>query len=362
MALSYYTLGGSGLRVTRLALGAMTFGNGSGFSVDEATSRTLFDRYLEAGGNLIDTADVYTGGLSEIQLGKFVNDAGVRDQVVLATKFTHNIKLGNPNSVGNGRKNIIRSVEASLQRMQTDYIDLYQMHLWDQLTRPEEVLRALDDLVRSGKVRYIGLSDMPAWYASRMQTVAELRGMEPLCALQMEYSLLERNIEHEFVRLGTDYGMGILVWSPLAGGLLTGKYDDAGIKGRLVTKAGGMFDKRAQENERVTAVVSELRSVAQALDRSMSQVAINWVANRPGVGAVILGATKVAQLDDTLQALDFSIPAELLQRLDNVSAPAAHHPYNVLNGPVANAGAAMCEVGDKPESYRPTVAFNRKPK
>src|SRR5690606_2058514 len=197
----------------RRAVATMTFGDCSASTNDEEASRAQFDRYLEAGGNLIDTADVYTAGVSEMQVGKFVKERGVRDQVVIATKFTHNRAQGNPNAVGNGRKNMMRAVEASLRRLQTDYIDLYQLHLWDQVTRPEEVLRGFDDLVSSGKVRYIGLSDIPAWYASRMQTLAEAQGKEQLCSLQMEYSLLERNIEHEFVRLGTDYNMGILVRS-----------------------------------------------------------------------------------------------------------------------------------------------------
>lgn len=350
MALAtFYTLGGSGLRVTRLALGTMTFGDGTGLSNDETTSRALFDRYLEAGGNLIDTADIYSAGVSEIQLGKFVKEAGVRDRVVIATKFTHNHQTGNPNAVGNSRRNLVRAVEASLQRLGTDYIDLYQMHLWDQLTRPEEVLRGLDDLVSSGKVRYIGLSDVPAWYASRMQTVAEVRGLEQLCVLQMEYSLLERNVEHEFVRLGIDYGMGLLVWSPLASGLLSGKYDTAGIEGRL-TKVPAMSNRRSQE--RTVAVVAELRSVAQELGRSMAQVAINWVAHRPGVGAVILGATQVAQLDDTLQALDFTIPPALQQRLDDISAPPAPHPYSMFSGVVARRANGNCDVRDKPAGYR----------
>ena len=346
---TFYTLGGSGLRITRLALGTMTFGDGSAWTNDEETSRAQFDRYLEAGGNLIDTADVYTAGVSEMQVGKFVKERGVRDQVVIATKFTHNRTQGNPNAVGNGRKNMMRAVEASLRRLQTDYIDLYQLHLWDQVTRPEEVLRGFDDLVSSGKVRYIGLSDIPAWYASRMQTLAEVQGKEQLCSLQMEYSLLERNIEHEFVRLGTDYHMGILVWSPLASGLLTGKYDEAGVNGRLMSAGGGIFDKRS---ERANAIITELRGVARELGRSMPQVAINWVANRQGVASVILGATRVAQLDDTLAALDFTIPPALLQRLDEVSATPLVHPYNGFVGHPARLGRGNCDVRDKPVGYR----------
>ena len=353
MSLStFYTLGGSGLRITRLALGTMTFGDGSAWTNDEATSRAQFDRYLEAGGNLIDTADVYTAGVSETQVGKFVKESGVRDQVVIATKFTHNRQTGNPNAVGNGRKNMMRAVEASLRRLQTDYIDLYQLHLWDQVTRPEEVLRGFDDLVSSGKVRHIGLSDIPAWYASRMQTVAELQGKEQLCSLQMEYSLIERNIEHEFVRLGTDYHMGILAWSPLASGLLTGKYDKDGVEGRLNSAAGSIFDKRT---ERANAVIAEVRRVADELGQSMPQIAINWVANRPGVASVILGATKVAQLDDTLKALEFSIPEELMTRLESASDAPLAHPYNGFVGHPARLGRGNCDVRDKPDGYFPSV-------
>lgn len=358
---TYYTLGGSGLRVSRLALGTMTFGDGSGWFADESTARALFDRYLEAGGNLIDTADVYTAGLSEIQIGKFVRENGLRDQMVIATKFTHNTTPGNPNAGGNGRKNIMRAVEESLRRLDTDYIDLYQLHCWDQVTRPEEVLRCFDDLVSSGKVRYVGLSDVPAWYASRMQTLAEVRGSEPLCALQMEYSLLERNVEREFVRLGTDYGMGMLVWSPLSSGLLTGKYGEKNEQGdgRLKQMQGAASLNKNSTNQ--LAVIAELRLVAQELDRSMAQVAINWVANQPGVSSVILGATKVAQLDDTLAALEFSIPAPLLARLDNVSELPKQFPYSFFSGPVARMAQSNCEVGDKPQGYRAPVLI-QKPK
>src|SRR6185437_763329 len=191
----YYTLGNSGLRVSRLALGTMTFGTEWGWGSDEAGSKQIFDAYLDAGGNFFDTADLYTSGTSETWLGKFVADRKARDRAVIATKFTFNADPTNPNGGGNGRKNILRAVEGSLRRLGTDYIDLYLLHAWDQITPPEEVMRTLDDLVRAGKVRHVGLSDVPAWYASRAQTIAEFRGYEPLCALQLEYSLTERSIE-----------------------------------------------------------------------------------------------------------------------------------------------------------------------
>lgn len=182
----------------------------------------MFDRYLDAGGNFIDTADMYTEGTSETMLGRFIEEAGARDRVVLATKFSYNAQPGNPNAGGNGRKNILRAVEGSLRRLRTDYIDL--LHTWDRITPAEEVVRTLDDLVRAGKIRYAGLSDVPAWYATRAQTFAEANALSPLVNLQLEYALAERHIEHEFVPLATELGMGITAWSPLAMGLLSGKY------------------------------------------------------------------------------------------------------------------------------------------
>mgnify|MGYP003694539833 CR=1 FL=1 len=215
----YYTLGRSGLRVSRLALGTMTFGTEWGWGADKQTARAIFDHYVDAGGNFIDTADVYTQGTSETWLGEFIADRGLRDKVVLATKFSHPIDPGNPNACGNGRMHIVRALEASLKRLGSDHVDLYFLHTWDQVTPVDEVMRALDDLVRAGKVRHVGLSDVPAWYASRAQALAEFRAWEPVCALQLEYSLVERQIEFEFTRLATDHGMGMVAWSPLASGL-----------------------------------------------------------------------------------------------------------------------------------------------
>ncbi|RWF79758.1 aldo/keto reductase, partial [Mesorhizobium sp.] len=330
MSMNYYTLGNSGLRVSRLALGTMTFGTEWGWGADRETARAMFDAYVEAGGNFFDTADLYTGGTAETWLGEFVAERGLRDKAVIATKFTMNTEPGNPNAGGNGRKNIMRAVDASLKRLRTDHIDLYLMHVWDRLTPAEEVLRTLDDLVRAGKVRHIGLSDVPAWYAGRAQAIAELRGYEPVSALQLEYSLAERSIEHEFAPFASRHGAGIMVWSPLASGLLSGKYRpaQAGNAGRLdgfrnTTHPG--FQKFSEHN---WAIVTELEKVASELDRSMAQVALNWVAAQPGVATVILGATKLAQLQDNLRALDFSIPAELRKRLDSVSLAPTPFPHS----------------------------------
>jgi aryl-alcohol dehydrogenase-like predicted oxidoreductase len=212
---TYYTLGRSGLRVSRLALGTMTFGTPA-WGADPATSARIFDAYLEAGGNFVDTADVYASGVSEEIVGKLIAERGIRDRTVLSTKFTLAGRPGDPNAGGNGRKAMLRSLEGSLRRLGTDHVDLYIVHAWDTLTPVEEVMRGLDDLVSSGKVRYVGFSDLPAWYAARAQTLAEWRGYEPLIALQLEYSLAERGLEYEFPALARELGMGLMTWGPPA--------------------------------------------------------------------------------------------------------------------------------------------------
>lgn len=220
----YYTLGNTGLKVSRLALGTMTFGDDWGWGADEANARQLFDAYVEAGGNFVDTADLYTNGNSERMLGKFIKESGTRDRIVIATKFSYNGEPGNPNAGGNGRKNILRAVEGSLDRLGTDYIDLYMLHTWDRVTPAEEVMGTLDALVRSGKVRYVALSDAPAWYMAQAQTLAKERHWEPVSTMQLEYSLVERNLEFEYAPLAKHLGTSIMVWSPLGSGLLSGKY------------------------------------------------------------------------------------------------------------------------------------------
>lgn len=362
---TYYTLGRTGLRVSRLALGTMTFGTDWGWGADQSTARALFDRYLAGGGNFFDTADLYTNGNSERWLGQFVRDAGVRDKVVIATKFSYNGSPGNPNAGGNGRKHILTAVEGSLRRLGTDYIDLYLLHTWDRLTPPEEVMRTFDDLVRSGKVRHVGLSDVPAWYAARAQTIAEWRGYERLAALQLEYSLVERGIEDEFIPLGLDQGMGTMVWSPLASGLLSGKYKPSqggGTgEGRLAALANSGNPGFAKFNDRNFAIVAELEKVAKEAGRSMAQVALNWVVNRPGVASVIIGATKAGQLDDNLSALDFELPATLRGRLDAVSATPARFPYTFFTPGMQAMLTGGATVGDKPAGYHVPVLIDSTP-
>jgi aryl-alcohol dehydrogenase-like predicted oxidoreductase len=313
---TYYTLGRSGLRVSRLALGTMTFGQ-PGWGCDRETALALFDRYR------------YAVGGSEELVGEFLADRGVRDRIVLSTKFSLGSEAGNPNSSGNGRKSMVRALENSLRRLRTDYVDLYFLHAWDGMTPVEEVMRGLDDLVTQGKVRYAAFSDVPAWYAARGQTLAEWRGYEPLCALQLEYSLAERGIEYEFPGLCHELGLGLMVWGPLANGLLSGKYArDAELPdGRLKIAAPHTPPELDKLTQRNWAIVSELAEVARDLGRTSAQVAINWAANRPAVGAVLLGATKSAQLEDTLQSLDFELPEALGSRLDEVSEPPLVKPY-----------------------------------
>lgn len=332
---TYRALGRSGLRVCPLALGTMTFGR-SDWGCDAKTAAAILDAYLDAGGNFVDTADMYSGGASEELLATLIAERGVRDRVVLSTKFTLAPRGDNdPNGAGNGRKSMLRAVEGSLRRLRTDYVDLYYLHAWDAITYPEEVMRGLDDLVSQGKVRYIGLSDVPAWYAARAQTIAEWRGFEPVCAVQLEYSLLERGIEYEFPDLARQLGIGIVTWSPLSNGLLSGKYSAPtdgreGALGRVRTTAAHMPPVLDKQGERTWAIVALLRGVAEQLGRSPAQVAVNWVANRPGVDAVTLGATSPQQLADTLSSLDFEVPTDLIEQLTDASAPPPAAPYAMV--------------------------------
>jgi aryl-alcohol dehydrogenase-like predicted oxidoreductase len=329
----------------------MTFGTQWGWGSEENTARTIFDRYLEAGGNFLDTADGYTNGQSEEMVGKFIGERGVRDQVVLATKFTFNALQGNPNTGGNGRKNIYRALDASLRRLKTDFIDLYWLHAWDTVTPVEEVVSTLNDLVRNGKIRHYGFSDTPAWYLARARTLAEKEGKEPLVALQLEYSLIERNIEREHIPAAQELGMALCPWSPLAGGFLSGKYKregDSGTgEGRLEVQKGNPIFNRFKE--RNWQVLDALVAVAKELGRKPAQVALNWVATQPGVTSTIIGATKTEQLADNLAAIEFAIPAELRRRLDEASALEPVHPYVFFEGPIQT----MIHGGTRVEPWKP---------
>jgi aryl-alcohol dehydrogenase-like predicted oxidoreductase len=318
----------------------------------------MFRAYLDAGGNFVDTADLYTGGRSEEILGQLMREAGNRDQLVVATKFTFNARPGDPNAGGNGRKNILRALEGSLRRLGTDYVDLLWLHAWDGVTPVEEVMATLDALVRAGRVRHLGLSDVPAWYLARAQTLAEWRGWERICALQLEYSLVERSIEREFVPAALELGMGICPWSPLGGGFLSGKYtrtqgvDGAG-EGRLQqTKGSGnpVFVKFTDRNWRILEV---LRQVASELGRSPAQLAIHWAATRPGVGSTIIGATRPGQLEDTLRSLELPIPEPQARRLEEASRPDPGFPYAFFTPAMRSGVTGGTSVRAEPAWYRP---------
>ena len=330
MALTdYVTLGRSGLRVSPFCLGAMTFGEDWGWGSSVAESEGIISRFMERGGNFIDTANVYTKGHSEKIIGDFIGrDRSRRDRVVIATKFFGNLFPGDPNGGGAGRKTIVSSCEQSLRRLQTDYLDLYWMHCWDRLTPVEETMRALDDLVTSGKVRYIGFSDTPAWKVSQAQTIALLRGWAPLVALQIEYSLLERTVEGELIPMAREMGLGVTPWSPLKSGVLSGKYtreNAASVKadrGERVTQNLG---------EKVYGIIDELIAIGKELGASPASVALAWVQGRPGVASTIIGARRLDQLDQNLAALALALTADQVARLDKLSKPTLGFPMQFLN-------------------------------
>jgi aryl-alcohol dehydrogenase-like predicted oxidoreductase len=332
----YRPLGRSGLRVSPIALGTMTFGRAD-WGCDDATSAQLLDTYLEAGGNFLDTADTYSNGACETLIGKWLTERGVRERTVLATKFSLAARAADdPNGSGNGRKNMVRALEGSLRRLGTDYIDLYYLHAWDSITSADEVMRGLDDLVTQGKIRYVGLSDVPAWYAARAQTISQWRGFEPVCALQLEYSLVERGIEAEFPDLCAEFGMELVTWSPLANGLLSGKYSATTAAsgdlpaGRIRTTAATMPPELDRRNAHTWQVVDALAKIATEVGQTPAQVAINWVANRPAVNSVILGASTVAQLATTIRSVDFALPVDARNRLDELTAPRRGAPHTTI--------------------------------
>lgn len=324
-------LGKTGLRVSPLCLGTMTFGTEWGWGCGEDSARRILGRYLDAGGNFIDTAEVYNNGASEEMLGRFLKEDGRREHVVLASKFSFGTAAGDPNSGGNGRKNMLRALEGTLRRLRTDFIDVYWLNAWDMVTPVEEVLSTMDTLVKDGKVRYIGLSNTPAWYAARAQTLAQWRGWERICGLQMEYSLVERDIEREHIPTARHLGMGICAWSPLANGFLTGKYgrNGGGVEGRgriqVMQETGNVFCPRFSDRE--WNILGVLVQVAKELRRSPAQVAVNWVCRQPQVVSTLIGATDQAQLGDMLAALEFDIPAEHMARLEECSRLANVYPY-----------------------------------
>jgi aryl-alcohol dehydrogenase-like predicted oxidoreductase len=341
----YVTLGRSGLRVSPFCLGAMTFGEDLGWGSSVEDSQRILDRFIDLGGNFIDTANAYTRGHSEKIIGDHLGRVpSRRDRAVIATKFFGNLYPSDPNGGGAGRKSILAACEQSLRRLQTDYIDLYWMHCWDKFTPIDETLGALDDLVRSGKVRYVGFSDTPAWKVAEAQVTARLRNLTPLVALQIEYSLLERTVEGELIPMAREMGLGVTPWSPLKSGVLSGKYtrDNAGAqkadRGAWVTRALG---------DKTYAIVDKLIEVAKALGTTPARVALAWVQNRPGVASTIIGTRTLAQLEDNLAALDVALHPEHVAALDALSAPALNFPAGFLAGAGVFSHGGLTVNGEK---------------
>jgi aryl-alcohol dehydrogenase-like predicted oxidoreductase len=336
----YRLLGRSGLRVSPLSLGAMTFGTDWGWGTEEVEARRIFDAYVDRGGNFIDTANQYTNGTAEKFVGEFAREK--REQLVIATKYTLPLRAGDPNAGGNHRKSMVRSVESSLQRLQTDYIDLLYLHAWDFLTPVEEILRAMDDLVRAGKLLYVGISDAPAWQVARMQTIADLRGWSPLIALQVEYNLIERTIERDLAPMAREMGLGVIPWSPLASGVLTGKYSRADLDaGSGVASAAGSRKNVAAAQDALNArgldIADVVKAVAQELGKSPAQIALAWTLLNPAVTAPIIGARTLKQLEDNLGALDVAFTDDQRRRLDEISAIELGFPHAMLARPMTRA-------------------------
>ncbi|MFA6542407.1 MAG: aldo/keto reductase [Bacteroidota bacterium] len=321
--MNYKLLGKSGLRVSELCLGTMTFGEEWGWGASAEECRKMYDAYRSAGGNFIDTANRYTEGTSEKIVGELI--AQERESIVLATKYTLKMKDNDPNWSGNHRKNMMQSLHHSLKRLKTDYIDLYWLHAWDYTTPVDEILRALDDAVRAGKILYIGISDTPAWIVSQMNTIAELRGWSRFVGLQIEYSLVQRTVERELIPMAKAFDMAVLAWSPLGTGVLTGKYSGT-HPGATRLKEGS-----ARLSERNLAIAQEVIAVAGELGVSPSQAAIAWILHQEGVMIPIIGGTTAAHIQDNLGSLSVRLTDAQVKRLNDISAIELGFPYEFLN-------------------------------
>ncbi|HTF80747.1 MAG TPA: aldo/keto reductase [Cytophagales bacterium] len=307
--MKYKLLGPSGLKVSELCLGTMGFGTEWNWGADQATSYKIMETFVNAGGNFLDTANRYTEGSSERIIGEYVK--GNRDHFVIATKYSLHDNLSSLNASGNSRKNMFRSVHESLKRLQTEYIDVLYLHIWDFLTPIDEVMRGFQDLVTQGKVNYVAISDTPAWIVSSAQTMAQCLGWNKLVALQVEYSLIQRTPERELIPMAQHYGMTLTPWAPLAGGALTGKYLK-GDKGRIP-------DQSKRLNERSVGITKVVMEVAEELGVAPAHVALKWTMQKPFSSIPIVGATKVNQLEENLKAVDLTLSAEQISRLDEAS-------------------------------------------
>ena len=320
--MKYKLLGKTGLRVSELCLGVMTFGESWALGTGKEESKKVFDAFAEAGGNFLDTANRYTEGESEKIVGEFIHSD--RHHFVLATKYTLYDRLGDVNFAGNHRKNMMRSVEGSLKRLNTDFIDVLYVHSWDFLTPVDEVLRGLDDLVTSGKVLYAGISDTPAWIVSKANTIADFRDRTRFNAMQIEYSLIERTVERELLPMAKGEEITVTAWAPLAGGALTGKYLDA------KSEKGRLSEDSKRLGERASKITREVVAVAKEMGCSPAQVAIKWVMQKNPMVIPVIGSRKVHQLKDNLGVLDIVIPDEMMERLDEVSRVDMGFPYDFL--------------------------------
>ena len=330
----YKILGRSGLRVSELSLGTMTFGTEWGWGSSKEDSKKVFDAYANAGGNFLDTANRYTEGTSEKFVGEFV--AGEREHFVIATKYSLKEKHGDPNRAGNHRKNLVQSLDASLKRLGTDYVDLYWIHAWDFTVAPEDVMRALDDQVRAGKILHVGVSDAPSWVVSRAQTFAELRGWTPFTALQIEYSLIERTPERDLLPMARALNIAVTPWAPLAGGLLTGKYTAEAKPHADIApgeRAQRLMEGQGRLAEKNLAIARAVDEVARATGKPASQVALNWVRQQAGTVVPIVGSRRAHQIEENIAATAWDLSAEQLEALSAASAIELGFPHSFLNSP-----------------------------
>src|ERR1700738_3887640 len=332
--MKYRLLGKSGLRVSEASLGTMTFGDEWGWGSPKAKAQKVYETYREARANFIDTANFYTNGTSERFVGEFIH--GHRQTVVLATKYSNAAPGTDPNAAGNQRKNMMQAVEASLKRLQTDYIDLYWVHIWDGITPVEEVMRGLDDLVRAGKILYVGTSDAPAWWIAQANTLAELRGWTQFIGLQIEYSLVERTVERELIPMAKALNLGVLAWSPLAKGVLSGKYHGEGnADGGRMSNVG--MKEFLPEEQHATRIISAVKAVSEQVGRSMAEVALAWLRHQTVPVIPIMGARKVSQLQDNLASLDLELSAEQLKSLDGASRIELGFPQSIYDREMVRA-------------------------
>jgi aryl-alcohol dehydrogenase-like predicted oxidoreductase len=319
--MKYKLLGQSGLKVSEICLGTMGFGTEWGWGANKETSFAIMEAFANGGGNFIDTANRYTDGTSEKFIGEFV--ASDRDHYVIATKYSLFDNQTNVNASGNNRKNMMRSVEESLKRLHTEYIDLFYLHIWDNLTPIDEVMRALDDLTKQGKINYIGISDTPAWIISRGQTLAELMGWNKFISLQVEYSLLQRTTERELIPMAKNYGLTVMPWAPLAGGALTGKYLK-GDKGRLP-------DTSKRLNQQSTEITKTVIRIAEECHMEPAHVALAWTMQQGFSSIPIVGATKVSQMETNIKSIELKLTAEQIAILNQVSKIELGFPGDFFN-------------------------------